>query len=35
MPDPPLVNVVAGILRFMGKHGILEDRKAELLLQRH
>ncbi len=27
-PDPPLEDVVAGIVRFMERHGIIEDREA-------
>jgi hypothetical protein len=35
MPDPPLEDVVRGILRFMARHGIIEGRKAELVLGAH
>jgi thioester reductase-like protein len=33
VPDPPLSEVVAGILRFMAKHGILRPREAEPVLE--
>jgi hypothetical protein len=32
IPDPPLQDVVAGIVRFMNKHGIIR-RKADPALQ--
>jgi thioester reductase-like protein len=35
MPDPPLETVVKGILRFMVRQGIINGRKAEMVLQRH
>ena len=35
MPDPPLEDVVMGIVRFMVRHGIITGRKAELVLERH
>ena len=31
MPDPPLEDVVLGIVRFMVRHGIIKGRKAELV----
>lgn len=34
VPDPPLQDVVAGILRFMARHGILESRGTALALER-
>jgi len=33
MPDPPLENVVQGILRFMVRQGIIKKRMAEKVLQ--
>jgi thioester reductase-like protein len=35
IPDPPLEDVVAGILRFMARNGVIEGRKAELVLGAH
>ncbi len=35
MPDPPLEDVVMGIVRFMVRHGIISGRSAELVLERH
>jgi thioester reductase-like protein len=35
LPDPPLEDVVMGIVRFMVRHGIIDGRKAELVLARH
>ncbi|MBM4184795.1 MAG: AMP-binding protein [Gemmatimonadetes bacterium] len=32
VPDPPLEDVVLGILRFMARRGVIEGRKAELVL---
>ena len=31
MPDPPLEDVVLGIVRFMVRHGIIKGRKSELV----
>lgn len=35
MPDPPLENVVKGILRFMMRHDIIQDRAVKLVPERH
>ena len=34
LPDPPLEDVVSGIVRFMTRHGIIKGRKAQLVLER-
>jgi hypothetical protein len=35
MPDPPLEDVVLGILRFMARHDIIRGRQARVVLSHH